>query len=372
MPRSLFIYCLGLIAPTVLLAQTEFRSPDIATDGHVTFRLEAPKAQSVALRGQLARPAKPMKKNDAGIWSLTIGPLASGVYSYWFDVDGTRVVDPRNRYTKQWLLLESAFEVVGDTPRMSALRDVPSGGVTRHTYKSAAREGEFTAYFVYTPPGYDPRGETRYPVIFLLHGFGDDERAWQEFGRANVIADNLIADGKAVPAIVVMPHGHPEPIPFGSGFSWDNYGPTNHARMDRQVTEEILPQVNASYLTKTGRDHQAIVGLSMGGGHALGIGSQNLDTFAWIGGFSSGGAARDYEDYLMPLLDIADAPHTAPRLLWIGCGEDDFLIETNRNLVAWLKSHAVAHTYVETEGNHSWPIWRDYWERFLPLLFKER
>ena len=205
-------------------------------------------------------------------------------------------------------------------------------------------------------------------MIFLLHGFGDDERAWQEFGRANVIADNLIAEGKAVPAIVVMPHGHPEPIPFGSGFNWDYYGPANHTRMNQQVVAEILPQVDAHYLTKTGRDHRAIVGLSMGGGHALGIGSQNLNTFGWIGGFSSGGAARDYEDYLTPLLSISDAPQTAPHLLWIGCGEDDFLIETNRNLVAWLKTNRIEHTYVETAGNHSWPIWRDYWERFLPLL----
>lgn len=370
MLRPLTTLCLGLLASTLLLAQTEFRSPDIADDGQVTFRLEAPNAESVSLRGQLARPAKPLARNEAGIWSLTIGPLESGVYSYWFDVDGTRVVDPRNRYTKQWLMMESAFEVTSDDDRMSAMRDVFHGSVTRHTYKSAAREDAFTAYYVYTPPGYDPRGKTRYPIVFLLHGFGDDERAWQEFGRANVIADNLIDEGKAVPSIVVMPHGHPEPIPFGSGFNWDNYGPANHARMDQQVVAEILPQINERYLTKTGRDHQAIVGLSMGGGHALGIGSQNLDTFAWIGGFSSGGAARDYEDCLTPLLEISNAPGTAPHLLWIGCGEDDFLIETNRNLVAWLNSNDVEHTYAETEGNHSWPVWRDYWERFLPLLFK--
>jgi enterochelin esterase family protein len=372
MLRPLILALLGFFFPSALLAQTEFRSPDIAADGHVTFRLQAPNAQNVALRGQLARPAKPLTKNEDGVWSLTMGPLESGVYSYWFDVDGTRVVDPRNRYTKQWLLMESAFEMPGGEDRMSAQHDVPSGTVTRHTYKSDAREGDFTAYFVYTPPGYDPRGTKRYPVVFLLHGFGDDERAWQEFGRANVIADNLIADGQAIPAIVVMPHGHPEPIPFGSGFSWDFYGPANHTRMNQQVVTEILPQVDSHYLTKTGRDHQAIVGLSMGGGHALGIGSLNLDTFAWIGGFSSGGAARDYEDYLTPLRDIADTPSVAPHLLWIGCGEDDFLIETNRNLVAWLEANDVAHTYVETAGNHSWPIWRDYWERFLPLLFKDQ
>lgn len=372
MLRPLIRICLGLIIPSTLFAQTEFRSPDIAANGQVTFRLKAPEAQNVALRGQLARPAKPLTQDESGIWSLTIGPLESGVYSYWFDVDGTRVIDPRNRYTKKWLLMESAFEVNGKTDRMSAMRNVPTGNVTRHTYKSDAREGDFTAYFVYTPPGYDPRAETRYPVIFLLHGFGDDEQAWQEFGRAHVIADNLLAAGKAVPSIAVMPHGHPEPIPFGSGFNRDDYGSANHARMNQQVVAEILPQVNAHYLTKTGRDHQAIVGLSMGGGHALGIGGQNLDTFGWIGGFSSGGAARDYENYLTPLLEIANAPHTAPHLLWIGCGEDDFLIETNRNLVAWLKTNGVEHTYVETEGNHSWPIWRDYWERFLPLLFKDR
>lgn len=367
MPRLVYLCC--FLAVTAF-GQTEFRSPDVAPDGRVTLRLHAPGAESVSLRGGVAPEPIPMTRGDNGVWSVTIGPLPPDIYSYHFNVDGARMTDPRSRHTKNWLFLDSAFEVVGEPAPPHALRDVPQGTIHRHTYKSAARQGGFTAFYVYTPPGYDPRGDTRYPIVFLLHGFGDDERAWHEFGRANVIADNLIADGEATPAIVIMPHGHPQPIPFGSRVEWDSYGPANHARMERQVLEEILPQVEQAYLTKSGREHRAIVGLSMGGGHALEIGSHNLDTFSWVGGFSSGGATRNFDRHFAPLLKSRNDPSTHLNLLWIGCGEDDFLIGPNRALAAWLAENDVPHTYVETAGNHSWPIWRDYWARFFPLLFQ--
>ena len=370
MPGMIRFTVLTILLSVWAQAQTEFRSPEIAPDGQVTFRLLAPNADQVSLRGRMARPAVPLTKNENGIWSVTIGPLEPDIYSYYFDVDGARVLDPRNRHTKQWLLMESAFEVVGDTDRAFAQRAVAAGTIHRHSYPSDARNGGFAAYFVYTPPGYDPAGDQRYPVVFLLHGFGDDERAWFEFGRANLIADNLIEAGKAVPAIVVTPHGHPAPIPFGGAVDWGSYGPLNQQRMEQQVVGEILSQVEQNYLSLPGRDHRAIVGLSMGGGHALGIGSQNLDTFGWIGGFSSGGTAREFRQILQPLVTHQNDPELAPHLLWIGCGEDDFLIEPNRNLTAWLSENEVEHTWVETTGNHSWPIWRDYWERFYPLLFR--
>lgn len=364
----LFFICFFLTAS--LQAQTEFRSPEIGPDGRVTFRLKAPAAEQVSLRGRMARPPVPLTQNDEGVWSVTIGPLAPDIYSYYFDVDGTRVLDPRNRHTKQWLLMESAFEVVGAGERTFAERSEATGTIHRHTYRSPVRDGEHAAYFVYTPPGYDARGDTRYPVVFLLHGFGDDERAWFDFGRAHVIADNLLAAGRAVPAIVVTPHGHPAPIPFGGRVDWSDYGPRNQDRMEQQVLGEILPRVDRDYLTLPDRDHRAIVGLSMGGGHALGIGSQNLDTFGWIGGFSSGGTAREFDRFLQPLVTHRADPGLTPHLLWIGCGEDDFLIEPNRELTAWLSENQVVHTWVETPGNHSWPVWREYWERFLPLLFR--
>ncbi len=366
MSRSALFF---LVLAFTASAQTEFRSPEIQADGTVTFKLYAPAAERVLLQGIADQTPVELSQDASGVWSVTIGPLEPDIYSYYFDVDGARVMDPRNRHAKAWLLMESAFEVVGDATQPFAQRDVPAGVVHQHRYRSDARTGGFATYFVYTPPNYDPRGETRYPVVFLLHGFGDDARAWHEFGRAHVIADNLIAAGDAKPAIVVMPHGHPEPIPYGS-MSWDDYGPKNHTRMERQVVEEILPQVEADYLTLTGRDHRAIVGLSMGGGHALGIGSHNLDTFGWIGGFSSGGATRQFESHFQPLLETRDNPAKSPRLLWIGCGEDDFLIEPNRGLAAWLTEHGIPHIYVETAGDHSWPVWRDYWARFLPLLFR--
>jgi len=368
MLRGIFLL-LGLAA--AVTAQTEFRSPEIQADNRVTFALQAPQATAVSLEGLPDVSPVALTRSDQGIWTVTIGPLAPDIYSYYFDVDGTRVVDPRNRHAKAWLLMESAFEVVGEARQPFAQRDVPAGIVHQHRFHSEAHQAEFATYYVYTPPGYDPRGEKRYPVVFLLHGFGDDASAWHEFGRAHVIADNLIAAGEAEPAIIVMPHGHPENIPYGN-MSWEHYGPANQLRMDYQMIHEILPQVDETYLTKTGRDHQAIVGLSMGGGHALGIGSHNLDTFGWVGGFSSGGTTRDFATYFAPLLRTREDPALAPHLLWIACGEDDFLIEPNRELTAWLTENEVEHVYVETAGNHRWPVWRDYWARFYPLLFRQR
>lgn len=362
-----FIFSI-LLAAAPVFAQLEYRSPDIAPDGHVTFRLHAPNAEAVTLQGISGIGTVPLTKHDDGSWTVTVGPLEPDVYSYTFDVDGTRVLDPINRDTKDWLRMESAFEVTGHGERIFAIRDVPHGVVHQHTYASSVRDGAAAHYLVYTPPGYDPRSDQTYPIVFLLHGFGDDERAWLDFGRANFTADNLIAAGKAKPALIVMPHGHPEPLPYGNP-SRAGYGSANHQKMERQIVTEILPQVTAAYRVKTTRMDRAIVGLSMGGGHALGIGSDNLDTFAWIGGFSSGVPSEGFDQHFQGLKAAHKNTLHEPALLWVACGESDFLIERNRALIAWLEAQDIAHTWLETAGDHSWPVWRDYWKQFLPRLF---
>lgn len=368
MPRLLTLLLVTLLVSPSLWARLDYRSPDVGEDGKVTFKLHAPNAEVVTLRG--VKDVKPtaMAKGAGGIWATTIGPLDPEVYSYYFLVDGARVLDPRNRNTKDWLLMESAFEVTGDGRRSFAVRDVPHGVVHQHTYTSAVRGGASTNFLVYTPPGYDPRSDRTYPVIFLQHGFGDDERAWVDFGRANFTADNLIAAGKAKPALIVMTHGHPEPLPYGNPNRPD-YGMVNHQKMERQVVDEILPQVESNYRAKTSRQDRAIVGLSMGGGHALGIGSENLDTFGWVGGFSSGVQDSGFDQFFRGLKTAHQKSENEPKLLWIACGEDDFLLERNQVFIAWLEDEEIPHTWMLTTGNHSWPVWRDYWAQFYPLLF---
>lgn len=368
MPHLPVLRCvlfLSLVLP--LWAQLDYASPEVLPDQRVVLRLHAPAARSVAVHGIHGVGKTPLQRDEEGRWSVTLGPLPADIYSYWFEVDGLRVLDPVNRFTKDWLRMESAFEVTGEPARAFAVRPGPHGVVHRHAIDVPGRVAP-AAFQVYTPPGYDPAGGESYPVVFLLHGFGDDERAWADFGRAPVIADNLIADGRMVPALIVMPSGHPLPPPRGTRPA--DYGERNHAAMEQDVITHLLPAVEAAYRVRRDPAARAIVGLSMGGGHALGIGLRHLDTFGWVGAFSAATPEQDLAQRFEALLAATRAGRGEPRLLWIACGRDDFLIERNEAFVAWLAANGIRHVWRKTPGDHSWPIWRDYLEEFLPLLFR--
>ena len=356
--------------PLVAAAQSslDYVSPEVMPDQRVILRLHAPEARQVVVRGihGIGTKTVALTRDTDGLWSAIVGPLPADIYSYWFEVDGARVLDPVNRFTKDWLRMESAFEVTGQPVRAFSVQDVPHGIVHRHVFTSQVRGGT-TAVQIYTPPGYDAAAAQPYPVLFLLHGYGDDERAWAEFGRANLIADNLIAAGRMRPMVIVMTNGHPLPPPRAS--RPPDYSDRNHAAMDQEVLHEVLPLVQANYRVRSDRDGRAIVGLSMGGGHALGIGLAHLDTFGWVGGFSSAAPEANLEQRFAGLLEVTRSQAGTPRLLWIACGAEDFLIERNERFVDWLSRHEVAHVWRKTQGDHSWPAWRAYLEEFMPLLF---
>ena len=364
MLRSIFSSIVFLSSCVISLAQQNYLSPEVHPDGRVTFRLPAPLAQSVAVKGLGSKEVLPMTRDKDGLWSLTTGPLAPEIYSYAFQVDGATVLDPANRSVKKWIRSESMFEVTGKPASLWSLQAVPHGVVHQHLFASKVT-GDDSQFLVYTPPGYDPRASTSYPVLYLLHGYGDDATAWTENGRAQMIADNLIAAGRLRPLIIVMPHGHP--VPLNTSDKRADYSPANLAAMDKMLTTEIIPFVETQYHAQRSPDSRAIAGLSMGGGHTLGIGLSHPDTFHWVAAFSSALADRNIEKSFSSLLQ----KETRPKLLWIGCGKDDFLIQHNKDMHAWLEQHQVPHTWRLSEGDHSWQNWRHYLIEILPLIFTQ-
>lgn len=345
----------------------QFVSPVIHADRRVTFRLKAPAAREVLVQGIAGLAAQAMRRDEKGFWHVTVGPLAPELYSYVYEVDGAIVTDPQNRNVKKWLSVNSVFEVPGDPPLVHQRRVVPHGVVHHHVCPSRAAGAERGVY-VYTPPGYDGDPRRCYPLVVLLHGYGDDESAWLEVGRAHHIADNLLADERMEPMVIAMPYGHALPIELGVPF--DDYADRNLVAMEADVVQDLVPMLNEHYRLRPSCEHRAIAGLSMGGGQALTIGLKHLDQFAWIAGFSSAAPRVLQEQQFAELFTDATVTNQHARLLWLGCGDEDFLLERNRRFVGWLSDQAVGHVYRETAGGHDWSVWRKYLAELLPLLFR--
>jgi enterochelin esterase family protein len=239
------------------------------------------------------------------------------------------------------------------------VNNVPRGAIHRHFYRSGI-VGDDRDFYVYTPPGYDPAAKKLYPVLYLLHGFSDDASAWTAVGRAHVITDNLIAQGKAKTMLIVMPlgYGAPEIVSrSGPPLRDPALRQRSYDKFRDALFTEVMPEVEKTYRVSKDRSSRAIAGLSMGGADSLYVGLNALDRFAWIGAFSSGGIAQESEfGSIFPVLDAK--ANTGLRLLWISCGKDDRLIDSNRKLMDWLKSKEIRHTRIETPGAHTWMVWR--------------
>jgi enterochelin esterase family protein len=349
--------------------RTPLISPEVHPDATVTFRLRAPNAEVVKLSLEGAQ-SQAMQKDDRGVWSVTTAPLAPDYYGYSFTADGGRVIDPGNPLLKPNLLgTTNMVHVRGPSSLPWELNDVPHGEVHHHFYKSAVAD-DIRDFYVYTPPAYDPTGKQSYPVLYLLHGFSDDASGWTAVGRANVILDNLIAQGKAKPMIVVMPLGYGTMEFVRPGVNtWANaeLRDRNFKNFRDALLSEVLPQVEREYKVNHARNARAIAGLSMGGAESLLVGLNNLDKFAWVGAFSSGGLPVDFQSDF-PSLD-ATANHQL-RLLWIACGADDDLIGLNRHFRDWLQSRGIRSTPIETPGGHVWMVWRRNLFDFASLLFR--
>jgi enterochelin esterase family protein len=353
-------------------------SPEVSAEKKITFRVRAPKAEAIRVAGGdipgNGRGAE-MKKGEEGVWEASIGPVPPGAYRYNFNMDGVAVIDPGNPSTSEsnnntWSLVYVPGSDISDT------MNVPHGAVAAVTYYSESLK-RFRRMHVYTPPGYE-KNESKYPVFYLLHGASDSDASWSSVGRAGFILDNLIAEGKAKPMLVVMPAGHTGPFRFG--------GPPGAGNRRDEFTEDFVndvkPYVENHYRVIADRAHRAIAGLSMGGMQTLNVAFGHLDDYGYIGVFSSGifGIAggrgnsqpnRQWEEQHKAVLDNP-ALKKGLQLLWIGCGKDDFLVQTSNATVALLKNHGFDVVSRESEGGHTWINWRNYLHEFAPLLFVEK
>ncbi len=350
-------------------------SPEVAADRRVTFRILAPKAETVRLTGSdipgIGQGAE-MKKDPNGVWEVVLGPIDAGAYRYNFNVDGVSVIDPRNPATSEsntntWSLVAIPGSDFMDT------KDVPHGAVAEVTYFSKSLK-RFRRMHVYTPPGYES-GQGKYPVFYLLHGASDCDDAWTSVGRAGFILDNLIAAGKAKPMVVVMPAGHTGP------FTFRPRGDSGQPRVDefaQDFLNDIMPYAESHYRVHTDPQNRAIAGLSMGGGQTLNIAIANPCKFAHIGVYSSGifgitggnPAGPSWDEQHKETLDNADLKKGI-KLFWFATGKDDFLVGTSRATVELFKKHGFDVVYKETDGAHTWINWRNYLNEFAPQLFNK-
>jgi enterochelin esterase-like enzyme len=344
-------------------------SPDVHADGSVTFRLRALNAKEVKLDREGTDPVE-MQKDDQGVWTVSTAPLAPDYYGYSFSIDGERSLDASNSSLVPNLIFPGNYvHVPGPSSLPWEVNDVPHGEIHHHFYKSAVA-GDDRDYYVYTPPGYNAKAKKTYPVLYLLHGFSDAASGWTAVGRANVILDNLIAQGKAKAMIVVTPlgYGTMEFPHLGWGaWSHTDLRNINFIRFSQALLTEVMPQVESEYRATKDRNARAIAGLSMGGSESLLTGLNNLDKFSWVGAFSSGGIPENFEKDFPTLNAKANQEL---HLLWIACGTEDRLITINRNFRAWLKTKGVKATEIETPGMHTWMVWRRNLAEFAKLLFR--
>ena len=343
-------------------------SPEVHADRRVTFRLFAPSASEVLLMGspgilEFIKKPMPLEKGDKGVWSLTIGPLPAGFYTYGYAIDGgLRMPDPANPNLEVRRWGPTSLFIVPDAGKgVFEARRVPHGTVHVNFYDSPNLNAQRMVY-VYTPPGYESSKE-KYPVLYLLHGNGQIEASWIWTGRANVILDNLIAEGKAKPMIVVMPYGHVQreikPAPAAAAPGADS------ATIEKELMTAIKPMVESKYRVLTQRTKRAIAGLSMGSGQSWAIGLHNLDQFAYLGAFSGGGNRAEWEKADTAMLN------QKLKVLWLGCGTEDFAYAGMKAMDDLLTKQNVRHVWNPSGGGHSWPNWQTYLSQYAPLLFRD-
>lgn len=363
--------------------QKENMSPIVNSDNTVSFKLYAPNAKNVTLRGDWMEPkivANLTKGND-GWWTYTSEPLKSDLYIYTYNVDGTQIIDPLSVFQiRDVNSLFTMFYVNGGNGDYYQVKDVPHGTVARTWYKSERLKMN-RRMTIYTPPGYE-QSKDKYPVFYLLHGSGGDEEAWPTLGATARIMDNLLAEGKIKPMIVVMPNGNPSkeaaPAETAENFSYipcmSNKLPGYKDGIYEESFDEIIRFIDTNYRTIANKPNRAIAGLSMGGFHTLYISAYMPDTFNYMGLFSPGislsGVKEDAAVYRNIDQKLLTQKNNGYKLYWIGCGIDDFLYQDIKNYRQKLDSLKIPYTYKESTRGHLWSNWRAYLLEFAPQLFK--
>jgi enterochelin esterase family protein len=363
-------------------------SPEILPDNKVTFRVYSKDAQKVIVTGEWqsgSNASEPLVKNDTGMFSLTVGPLKPELYGYTFNIDGVSAIDPNNSQVRRdGTRYQSFFIVPGPESDLYLQKNgVPHGTVSKVWYNSPVI-GIDRRLYIYTPAGYEA-GTQKYPVFYLLHGAGGDEDAWTNMGRTAQIMDNLIAQGKARPMIVVMTNGNANQAGAQNEIppvqiQGQQQGMASNQRLtgkfEEHLVKDVVPFIEKNYRALTGKDNRAIAGLSMGGGHTQTITNNNPGMFSYIGVFSMGimGTPRESQE-AEKLAQERDAKievlkNSGYKLYWIACGKDDFVYQGVVTLRNTLDKHNFKYVYRESTGGHTWANWRIYLSEFAPMLFK--
>ncbi|MBQ8046832.1 MAG: esterase [Prevotella sp.] len=374
-----FLLALNSFGQQALGQRPHVKSPVINEDGSVTFNFYGPEATKVSVTGDFDEThwsTLQMEKQADGVWTVTTKPLAPELYSYSFSIDGQRTIDPSNSYVNRDISTLSNIFIVtrsdADKGHLYQMNDVPHGNVSRVWYESPSL-GQQRRMTIYTPAAYD--GKRKFPVMYLLHGHGGDETAWGDLGRCAQIMDNLIAEGKAKPMIVVMPNGNPTCNAAPGWWHEGMYIPDGNAFNERgaKATMEesfmdIVNYVDRHYKTIRKREARAVTGLSMGGGHTFGISRLYPEAFDYYGLQSAAARMNRNADRLDS--DMERLFSSKPKLYWIAIGKEDFLYQMNEDLRRYLDSHNYPYEYYENDGGHIWRNWRIYLSMFAQKIFK--
>ncbi len=342
-------------------------SPVVNADRTITFRIKAPDAGKVSLQfDEWDVVDRPMTKDKDGVWSITIGPVKPRLYQYTFSVDGVKMPDMVNPVIKAGTsVYGSIVEVTGDTARFDEEQNIAHGEIHILKYTSTPLR-QLREMYVYVPAGYYDSKKTKFPVLYLRHGGGDNESSWVKDGRAAVILDNLIAAKKAVPMLIVMTNG----LTDGSWSGGSTVEGMN--TLEQELLNDIIPLVEKRYRVIANKENRAIAGLSMGGGQAYVLGLRNLDKFSYIGQFSAGilaEASFDYEKYIPGVISNPQAINQKLNLLWISCGKKDPRYAGHQNLIANLKERGVDFEFHDLSAGHEWQFWRVQLHDFARKLF---
>jgi len=350
-------------------------SPEIASDNSVTFRVLSADANAITVYGSWMDYGEtlPLTKGKQGLWSVTTAPLVSSMYHYNFFIDGVTAIDPTNpEALRDGVRYASMLIVPGEEAEIFELNETAHGNISKVWYESPSLN-MYRRMYVYTPPGYDSNKEN-YPVLYLLHGAGGDEDAWIALGRASFILDNLIAEGKAKPMLIVMTNGNAWQTSTiknisGVGEITRENRAQFQGKFEKSLVEDVVPYIEKNYRVKATKDSRALAGLSMGGAHTITASIEYPGTFGYIGVFSSGIFDAN-ADMVKLEKKFTALKASGVSTYWVGCGKDDFLMESNKRLLAILDKTGFEHEYHESDGGHTWANWRDYLAIFAPQLFK--
>ncbi|HUH19688.1 esterase [Albibacterium sp.] len=332
-------------------------SPEVHKNNTVTFKYYSNTAQKVLLHGEFLKTPLEMTKDASGVWSITTDPVKPDIYPYFFEVDGIQLADPNNTYIfANERFKRSIVDIPGDTPLVHSLQNVPHGKISYRYYQSETL-GTTRQLLVYTPPGFNPSEAKKYPVLYLIHGGSDTEETWTKVGRANLIADNLIAQGKAVPMIIVMPYGNVRPAPMPD--------------FTKDVMNDVIPFVESNYPVLTDSEHRAIAGFSVGGGQTLNIGLTNTDKFAYISSYAPYTATEEFQKNFSNYSPDADKINKQLKLFTISVGTDDFLYESVKKNIAMFEEKGIHLKSYIVPGGHDWMNCKLYLATTLQEIFKD-